>query len=139
MNPKYKKGAFLGSVLVLMAPFLAFMLYCSRQFSPARWPSWATNTIALWFVVNFLLIVLMTKRIFKGETAELRKADRPSRIAQIVVSYLLILWSLFFLFGLREAIRGDVPLGRALPAGAFLLFFIGLFGWSLYRSRRGKA
>jgi hypothetical protein len=62
---------------------------------------------------------------------EPQRARRASTIAQIVVSYLLIVWSLLFLYGVKETIRGEVPLRRAIPAGAFLLFFIGLFGWSL--------
>jgi hypothetical protein len=31
-----------------------------------------------------------------------------------------------------------IPLERAIPAGAFLLFFIALFGWSVYRDKRVK-
>lgn len=139
MNQKYRAAAFLGSVLLLMAPYLGFVLYYSQRFPADRWPSWFTDTIAVWFITNFLLLMLLAKRIFRGQVVEPQRARRASTIAQIVVSYLLIVWSLLFLYGVRETIRGDVPLGRAIPAGAFLLFFIGLFGWSLYRARRGKA
>jgi hypothetical protein len=70
---------------------------------------------------------------------EPQKARRASTIAQIHVSYLLIVWCFVFVYGVRETIRGEVPLGCAIPAGAFLLFFVGIFGWSFYRARRGKA
>jgi hypothetical protein len=122
-----------------MAPYLGFVLYYSQRFPADHWPSWFTDTIAVWFIANFLLLMLLAKRIFRGQVVERQRARRASTIAQIVVSYLLIVWSLFLLYGVKETIRGDVPLGRAIPAGAFLLFFIGLFGWSLYRARRGKA
>ena len=61
----------------------------------------------------------------------LRKAIRTS-------ACLVIFWSLLFLYGVIQTVRGKIPLERSIPAGAFLLFFIGLFGWSLYRAKRGK-
>jgi len=36
-------------------------------------------------------------------------------------------------------VQRKVPIERAIPAGAFLLFFIGLFGWGIYRAKRGSA
>jgi len=139
MNQQYRAAALVGSVLLLMAPYVAFVLYYSQRFPAQHWPSWFTDTIAVWFIANFLLLMLLAKRIFKRQVVEPQVARRTSKIAQIVVSYLLIVWSVLFLYGVREAITGEVPIGRAIPAGVFLLFFIALFGWSLYRSRRGKA
>ncbi len=82
--------------------------------------------------------MLLAKRIFRGQVVEPQRARRASTIAQVVASYLLVVWSVLFLYGARLATKGDVPLSRAIPAGAFLLFFIGIFGWGLYRARRGK-
>jgi uncharacterized membrane protein len=139
MNQQYRAAAFVGSVLLLMAPYLAFVLYYSQRFPAHHWPSWFTETIAVWFIANFLLLMLLAKRIFKRQVVEPQVARRASKIAQIVVSYLLIVWSVLFFYGVRGTMRGEVPISRAIPAGAVLLFFITLFGWSLYRSRRGKA
>jgi hypothetical protein len=139
MNPKYRVTILFGSVLVLMVPYLGFVLYYSQRFPPNHWPTWFTNTIAGWFVANFLLLMLLAKRIFRGQAAEPQRDRRAFTIAQIVISYLLIVWSLLFLYGAKETIKGEVPLSRAIPAGSFLLFFIGIFGWSLYRARRRKA
>jgi hypothetical protein len=139
MNPKHRPAIFLGIALALMAPYLGFVMYYSLRFPLNQWPTWFTDTIAVWFIANFLLLMLLAKRIFRGQVVEPQKAHRASAIAQIVGSYLLIVWSLFFLYGARETVQGKVPLNRAIPAGAFLLFFIGLFGWGLYRARRGKA
>jgi hypothetical protein len=58
---------------------------------------------------------------------------RHFRKCQQSTGYLL---DLFFLYGVIETARGKIPLTRAIPAGAFLLLFIGIFGWSAYRMRR---
>ena len=83
--------------------------------------------------------MLLAKRIFKGQIVEPKKARRASVIAQIVVAYLLIVSSSLFIYGVKEFIQGQIPLNRAVPAGAFSLFFIGIFGWSLYKARSGNA
>jgi hypothetical protein len=70
MNPKYKPLIFVLLVFVLLVPYLGFVLYYSPQFPPNQWPSWFTNTIAIWFVVNFLILMLLGKRIFRGQPAE---------------------------------------------------------------------
>ena len=139
MNPKYRPAILFGIVFVLMAPYLGFVMYYSQRFPSNQWPAWFTNTIAVWFIANFLIIMLLVKRIFRGQAVEPQKARRASAIAQIVGSYLLIVWSGFFLYGAKETIQGKLPLNHAIPAGAFLLFFIGILGWGLYRARRGKA
>ena len=139
MNPKFRPAILCGIAFVLMVPYLGFVIYYSQRFPSNQWPAWFTNTIAVWFIANFLIIMLLVKRIFKGQAVEQQKARRASAISQIVSSYLLIVWSVLFLYGLKETIQGEIPLNRAIPAGAFLLFFIGIFGWGLYRARRGKA
>jgi hypothetical protein len=139
MNAKHTPAIFLGIVFVLMAPYLGFVLYFSQRFPPNQWPTWFTNTIALWFIANLLLLMLLARKIFKRPVAVPQKARRAATIAQIVVSYLLMVWSVLFLYGVKETIQGKIPLHRAIAAGAFLLFFIGIFGRSLYRTRREKS
>ena len=143
MNPKYKPLIFIAIVFVSLLPYVGFVLYYSQRFPPNQWPTWFTNTIAIWFVANFLFfLTLVARKIFRGATpkaVEPQKARRASAIVQIISAYLVILWSVFFLYGLRQTIRGEIPLNRAIPAGAFLLFFIVIFAWSIYTVRRKKA
>ncbi len=139
MNPKFRPAILCGIAFVLMVPYLGFVIYYSQRFPSNQWPAWFTNTIAVWFIANFLIIMLLVKRIFKGQAVEQQKERRAFAISQIVSSYLLIVWSVLFLYGVKETIQGEIPLNRAIPAGAFLLFFIGIFGWGLYRARRKKA
>ena len=55
MNPKLRPGLFVESVFVLMAPYLGFVMYYSQRFPSNQWPSWFTETIAVWFIANFVL------------------------------------------------------------------------------------
>jgi hypothetical protein len=138
MTPKYRATVFLGITSAIMAPFLGFVMYYSPRFPSGRWPVWFTNTVAVWFIANFLLVTLLTRRVFKKQVVEPQKTNRVLTTALSVVLYLVILWSGFFVYGVIEAVQGKIALNRAIPAGAFLLFFVGIFGWSLYRSwRRG--
>ena len=54
------------------------------------------------------------------------------------ITRLVIFWSALLVYGAVKVLQGAIPLQRAMPAGAALLFFIGLFGWSIYRSKRDK-
>jgi len=53
------------------------------------------------------------------------------------VGYLLAVWCGGFLWGAVETIKGKLEWQRAVPAGAFLLAFIVLFGRLLYTDVRG--
>jgi len=138
MNPKYRPAVFFGIVFVLMAPYLGFVMYYSQRFPSNQWPAWFTNTIAVWFIANFLIIVLLVKRILRGQVLDPEKADSVRKKSVRTSTRLVIFWSLLFLYGVKETIQGKFPLSRAIPAGAFLLVFIGIFGWGVYRAKREK-
>jgi hypothetical protein len=143
MNPRYRSAIFLGMLLALIVPYLGFTIYYSLQFPSGHGPSWFTNTILIWFTANFLigtfLFPRLMRRIFSNQVVDPEK----SRVfLQNVVRYstrLVILWVGLFLYGLIETIRGKVPIERAIPAGIFLLFFIGFTGWGLYRAKRATS
>ena len=142
MNPKYALAFFIGMAFVLMAPFFGFFLYYSRQFPSNHFPAWFTNTIAIWFVGNFVAIMLLmrlTRRIFRNQVVDVEKARAVEEKATRTSTRLVIFWSLLFLYGVVETVRGKFPLKRAIPAAALLVLFIGIFGWGLYRAKRGKS
>lgn len=146
MNPKFRFAVFFGTAFALMLPYLAFVVYFSLRLPQNQWPSWFTNTIAVWFVANFLALMLLARRTFKAQGPAESQDAPPTQarakplvwIMRIVASYLVIVWSVLFLQGVKGTVQGRFAFGRAIPAGAFLLFFIGLFGWSVYRSFRAK-
>jgi hypothetical protein len=137
MNPKRKLAFLYLIVLVLMAPYFWFVIHFSSQYPSGHWPDWLT--LPTWFTVNFLILLLAIKRIFRGQVVDAEKA-RIARAKSVTLSTrLVILWSLIFLYGVKETLQGKIPLNRALFAGTFLLFFIGIFGWRVYRAKREKA
>jgi len=122
-----------------MAPYLGFVMCYSQRFPSNQWPAWFTNTIAVWFIANFLIIVPLVKRIFRGQVVDAEKGRSVVGKSVRTSTRLVIFWSLLFLYGVKETIQGKIPLSRAIPAGVFLLVFIGIFGWGVYRAKREKA
>jgi hypothetical protein len=55
------------------------------------------------------------------------RARRALRKVQTLSIGLVVIWSGFFLYGAVQTLRGKFPLDRAIPAGAFLLFFIAIW------------
>ena len=87
-------------------------------------------------------MTFVARRLFKKQGAEEPRGAllNPTKakllvwIMRIVGSYLVLLWSVFLVIGVKGTIEGKYVLSRALTGGAFLLFFIGVFAWSIYRS-----
>ena len=141
MNPKYRPVFMLGVTFLLLMPYFGFVIFYSQRFPPNQWPSWFTNTIAVWFIANFIALMFLTrltKRLFRTEVVNVERAQLFAEKALRTSIRLLIFWSLLFLYGLVQTVQGKFPMERAIPAGAFLLFFIMLFGWSVYRAKRGR-
>lgn len=124
-----------------MLPYMGFVVYSSFRFPQGHWPSWVGNTLLVWFASNFVILFLVARKLFKRHAS----APQPAPVAETkmtarvwglraFISYLLIVWTVLFCIGVKGTITGKYALNRAIPAGVFLLFFIGIFGWSLYRS-----
>ena len=140
MKPRFRAIVLVAVAFLLMAPYLGFVMYHSQRFPSNHWPLWFTNTILIWFVANFLVLMLVTRLMGRMVPSQVRDAERASVVWQNVVRYatrLVIFWVGLFLYGSIQTIRGKFPIERAIPAGCFLLFFIGVFGWGVYRAKRG--
>jgi hypothetical protein len=77
----------------------------------------------------------LTRRLFKTGVVDVEKARAIGERALGTNTRLVTFW---ILYGVVQTARGKFPLERAIPAGAFLLFFIALFGWSIYGSKRAR-
>jgi hypothetical protein len=146
MNTERKTGVFIGTAFALVLPYLAFAVYFSLRLPQNHSPSWFTNTILIWFAANLLALTFLARRIFKRQGSEgSRDTQSQARakpgmwIMRIVASNLVIVWSILFCHGVRGTMQGRYPLSRAIPAGTFLLFFIVVFAWTVYRSFQRKA
>lgn len=146
MNPRSRAAVLIGSAVALTVPYVAFVVYFSLTLPKNHWPMWFTNVLLVWFVANFVAVYLIARRMAKKNpppTATLTEQPQKNTtrlwVLRAVCSYLVIVWSVLFAKGVNGTIRGEYPLDRAIPAGAFLLFFILLFGFLVYRSFRPKA
>jgi hypothetical protein len=143
MSQRTRVVAFMGITFAVMLPYFGFVLYCSVRLPQNNWPLWATNTLLIWFIANFVVLMFVAKKFLKASPVgaqDVVQAGARTRfgIWQLRSAALVIIWSGLFLYGVKGTIEGKYALNRALPAGAFLLFFIGLFGWNLYRSSRSS-
>lgn len=140
MNPRFRPVILVVSTLLLMGPYLGFVTYYSQRFPSNHWPLWFTNTILIWFVANFLVLMLVTRLTRRMFPIQITDAEKAHVVGQNAVRYatrLVIFWVGLFLYGLIQTMRGKVPIERAVPAGLFLLLFLGFFGWRIYRAKRG--
>jgi hypothetical protein len=73
-----------------------------------------------------MLVMRLTRRLFKSQPVDPERASAFAGKIQRTSVRLVIFWILLFLYGAVQTLRGKFPLERAIPAGAFLLFFIWL-------------
>lgn len=141
MNNRSKPIAFVAIAFALTIPLIAFATFFSLRFQQNYWPAWFADTLGIWFVANFLILLLVGKKVFKKTNIAAEKTSvltsktgRRLWIIRGVIGYLVLIWSVLFVKGVIGTVRGEYETARAIPAGIFLLFFILLFGWALYRS-----
>jgi hypothetical protein len=139
MNAKYRVAVLFAIVFAVMAPYMGFIMYVSFKFPAGHWPMWVTNSMMVWFAASFLLVVLVAKRLFKNQNVDPERSRHALKAVRIRYSFLLVFWSGLFVYGVIRTVQGKVALNRAIPAGAFLLFFIAMFAWGLYRPARRKS
>jgi len=73
-----------------------------------------------------------------AQRADAEKARAAKERSVRISTILVIVCSLLFLYGLNQTVQGNIPLNRAIPAAVLLLFFVGVFGWGVYRAKGGK-
>jgi hypothetical protein len=145
MNNRSKSAVLVAIAFALTIPFVAFATFFSLRFQQNHWPAWFGNTFGIWFVTNFLIMLLVAKKVFRKQSIPVEKTPIPSSktnlrlwIIRGAIGYLVLLWSVLFVKGVIGTVCGEYEPARAISAGMFLLFFILLFGWALYRSFQPK-
>jgi hypothetical protein len=141
MNNRSKSIVFVAIAFALTVPLIAFATFFSLRFQPNHLPPWFCNTLCIWFIANFLILLLVAKKLFKKQSIAEEKtfvlSPKKSRhlwITRGITGYLVLIWTVLFVKGVIGTVRGEYELARAIPAGIFLLLFILLVGWTLYRS-----
>ena len=82
--------------------------------------------------------MLVARKIFRGPASDPGKIKGITKITMLRNLLLVLLWSGMFVYGMIETTQGWIPLNRVLPAGAFLLLFIGILGWARVQDIRGS-
>lgn len=134
MKPRSK---ILVLLLVLIVPYMAAVLYFASRQPQQSLPTWLLYLGALYFVGSMVLAII-SQRGPHDTAHDSARSQSASQWVRGRATGLVVLWSAFLLYGVHKTLRGDFPLKRALPAGAFLLAFIGLFSWLLYRDNQAR-
>ena len=139
MTPR-RKIVFLMFDLIL--PYMALVMYFvfPRSDHPEQiLPSWFPYFGLSYILGSIVLVMVVSRRISRNAPQEVStKAQSTPWWARAWVMYLIAIWSGLFIYGAYRTGKGDFPMERAIPAGAFLLAFIGLFSWSLYRDNQAR-
>jgi peptidoglycan/LPS O-acetylase OafA/YrhL len=114
VQPNYKRALFFLLVCALALPYFGFVIYYGSQFTgPA--PVWFTDTLLVWFALNFCIAMFVGKRLFRSQVPDPEKARAAEGQSATIASRLVVLWSVLFIFGVLQTIQGKIPLDRAIP------------------------
>jgi hypothetical protein len=116
--PMNARTKFILLIFALTIPYLAFVMYYAMQFPSNHVPEWFANTAAIWFCSIFIVAMIASKRIFGGAKSPAIPPPLPSekrlfvQIAMWVSTYLVVVWIGFFIYGILEVARGEVPVSE---------------------------
>jgi hypothetical protein len=136
MKPKTK---ILALLLGLNLPYLAVATYFAFRIMEHPLPSWFPYFGISYFLVTIVSAMVLSRRISHNAQAE--TVEKPQSVLRWIwkvwSGYLVAVWSGFFLWLAHQTIVGKLMWQRTVPVGVFLLVFIALFSWSLFKDIRG--
>lgn len=129
-------------MLILLLSYLVVLLYFivprGGRTEPLL-PGWFPYFALSYIFGSIVLVMAYSRKVVRDTPQEVSTApSTASSWTKGWVIYLIAIWSGFFIYGAYRTFKGDFPIERAIPAGGFLLAFIGLFGWSLYRDNQAR-
>jgi uncharacterized membrane protein YfcA len=105
-------------------------------------PAWFPCFGLSYILAAMLIVMVVSQRIHRNRRSEGQEAPKSAWrwIGRAWMAYLVAVWSGLFLLGAYLTLSGRLEWRRSVPAGAFLLVFIALFSWGLYKDlkRPGK-
>ncbi len=132
MKPKTK---ILALAFSLILPYLALAMYFSFRIQEHPLPTWFPYFGLSYILGTVVVVMVFSRKIHRDgqPTTVQRPVSALGWIGRVWVGYLVAVWAGLFLWGTYQTILGNLERQRAVPAGAFLLAFIVLFSWSLYK------
>jgi protein-S-isoprenylcysteine O-methyltransferase Ste14 len=128
-------------IFAFVVPYFVLVMYFAIRVSEHPLPSWLPYFGMSYLLATMIVISILSRRIYRATPKESPQRPRPvlQGLARGWASYLVLVWSIGFVWGAYHTIRGDFPWQRALPAGAFLLVFIGIFARLVYKDMKRPA
>lgn len=132
MKPKTK---ILLLTFSLILPYFALAMHFALRIQEHPLPTWFPYFGLSYLLGTIVVVMVFSRKIHRD--AQPGTVQRPVSalrwIGRVWVGYLVAVWAGLFLWGAYQTVSGNLEWQRALPAGAFLLAFIALFSWSLYK------
>jgi len=119
----------------LVLPYIALVMYFALRIRDHPLPAWFTYFAPSYMLAAMILVTLVSRNLRRSTPPE-REEGTPSVwrwVARAWSAYLVAIWSGLLLWGAYLTVRGRLEWQRSVPAGAFLLAFIALFSWPLYK------
>jgi hypothetical protein len=121
----------------LIAPYVAVVILLIARYPPNNIPEWIPLVGGCYMLATILLLGVCGKRIAGRSRTPVQPSRTSERmwvtVGMLFITYLLVLWSCFFVYGTFEFFKGEIPTSRAVPAGTLLLAFMLTLGWPTFR------
>lgn len=136
MKPKTK---ILTLTFSLVLPYIALVTYFALRTQEHPLPTWFPYFGLSYILATMILVMVFSRNVYRAARPEQEKKPKSFWLwaAKAWMVYLVALWSGTFLWGAYLTLKGNLEWQRSVPAGAFLLVFIALFSWGLYKDFRG--
>jgi hypothetical protein len=113
---------------------MALVMYFALRIQEHPLPAWFPY-FGLSYILGTMILVMVLGRRF-SRSAPQQTTKKPHPVLQWAtrgwVAYLIVVWGVAFIWGAYKTVTGSLAWQRSIPAGAFLLAFIGLFSRFLY-------
>ncbi len=139
MSPK-RKVVFLifGLILPYMAVVMYFVFPRPGHAHPIL-PGWFPYFGLSYILGSIVPVMVVSRKTFRNAPQQVPKKQQAlAWLGRAWAMYLVVVWSGAFVWGAYRTAKGDFQMKNAIPAGAFLLAFIGLFSSSLYHDYRAR-
>ena len=139
MKPKTK---ILALTFSLVLPYIALVIYFALRIQEHPLPTWFPYFGLSYILATIIVVMFFSRNVYRAARLEQEKKPKSLLlwVAKAWMAYLVAVWFGLFLWGSYLTLRGSLEWQRSVPAGAFLLAFIALFSWALYKGfkRPGK-
>jgi hypothetical protein len=123
--------------LAILAPGMLVLMFAFWQYPSNTLPVWIPVSWGFYVLAAITFMTLFGRQIIKSPS-DSRRAPGGQASATMGGISLITVWSAFFLYSAFKFLKGDIPVSRAVPAGALLMAFILVFSWLMRRDMKSR-